>query len=71
MDKILIKNIENKKQWEDFVLSNPEANFLQSWDWGEFHKALNKEIFRTGFYAGNVLVGVMLSVIEPAKRGDT
>jgi len=69
MDKILIKNIENKKQWEDFVLSNPEANFLQSWDWGEFHKALNKEIFRTGFYAGNVLVGVMLSVIEPAKRG--
>jgi lipid II:glycine glycyltransferase (peptidoglycan interpeptide bridge formation enzyme) len=69
MDKITVKNIIDKEVWEDFVLAHSEANFLQSWDWGEFHKALNKDIFRTGFYNRNKLTGVMLSVIEPAKRG--
>lgn len=69
MDKITIKNIEDKRIWEEFVLSKNEANFLQSWGWGEFHKALDKQIFRTGFFENNKLVGIMLSVVEPARRG--
>ncbi len=69
MAQITIKSIENKKEWEDFVLSKNEANFLQSWSWGEFHKTLEKTIERIGFYENEKLVGVMLSVIEPAKRG--
>ncbi len=66
---IIVKNITDKKTWEDFVLSKSDANFLQSWIWGEFHKALGKIIDRTGFYENNKLVGVMLSIVEPAKRG--
>jgi lipid II:glycine glycyltransferase (peptidoglycan interpeptide bridge formation enzyme) len=69
MNKIIVKDITDKKIWEDFVLSRNEANFLQSWNWGEFHKVLNKTIIRTGFYENNKLVGIMLSVVEPAKRG--
>jgi len=69
MDKITVKNIVDKEVWEDFVLTHSEANFLQSWDWGEFHKVLNKNIFRTGLYSQNKLTGIMLSVVEPAKRG--
>ena len=69
MAEITVKNIENKKTWEDFILAHPEANFLQSWSWGEFHKALDKTIDRKGFYQNGKLVGVMLSVIEPARRG--
>jgi len=69
MDKIAVKNIENKQDWENFILAYSEANFLQSWYWGEFHKALGKDIFRYGFYNNSKLVGLMLSVIEPAKRG--
>lgn len=65
----LIKNITDKTIWEDFVLAKNEANFLQSWAWGEFHKALGKTINRTGFYKKNKLVGVMLSIVEPARRG--
>jgi len=71
MAEITIKNIENKEVWEEFVLSKNEVNFLQSWSWGEFHKNLGKQIFRTGFYEKEKLVGVMLSVIEPARRGNT
>lgn len=61
--------ITDKKLWEDFLNLHPEANFLQSWYWGEFHKALNHKIQRTGFYKNNKLVGVMLTVVENAKRG--
>ena len=69
MAKITIKEITDKKVWEDFVLNRPEANFLQSWSWGEFHKALGKKIHRTGFFKDDKLEGVMQSVVEDAKRG--
>ncbi|MEK7517429.1 MAG: peptidoglycan bridge formation glycyltransferase FemA/FemB family protein [Patescibacteria group bacterium] len=69
MAKITIKQIDNKKIWEDFMSLHPEANFLQSWYWGEFHQALKNNIQRTGFYEGSKLVGVMLSIVEDAKRG--
>ncbi|MFI5205391.1 MAG: lipid II:glycine glycyltransferase FemX [Candidatus Paceibacterales bacterium] len=69
MAAISLKNIEEEKVWEDFLHIHPEANFLQSWYWGEFHKALGSVIHRTGFYRGDVLVGVMLSVVEDARRG--
>jgi lipid II:glycine glycyltransferase (peptidoglycan interpeptide bridge formation enzyme) len=69
MAKIEVKNITDKNICEEFVLSRNEANFLQSWSWGEFHKTLGKTINRTGFYENNKLVGIMLSVIEPARRG--
>jgi lipid II:glycine glycyltransferase (peptidoglycan interpeptide bridge formation enzyme) len=69
MAEITIKNIEDEKVWEGFLDAHPEANFLQSWHWGEFHKALGSAIHRVGFYNGNDLTGVMLSVVEDAKRG--
>jgi lipid II:glycine glycyltransferase (peptidoglycan interpeptide bridge formation enzyme) len=69
MAKITIKSIDKSEEWEKFVLSKNEANFLQSWSWGEFHKALGKTISRVGFHENNKLVGVMLSVVEPARRG--
>lgn len=68
MAEILVKTIENKKEWENFLEKHEEANFLQSWYWGEFHKALGKPIQRSGFFENNKLVGVMLSIVEPAKR---
>src|SRR5882724_1497021 len=69
MDKITVKLIEDKREWEDFLEKHTEVNFLQSWYWGEFHRALGKSIFRTGFYTNKKLIGVMLSIVEPARRG--
>lgn len=68
-DSIGIKNIGNKKEWEDFLAKHQQANFLHSWYWGEFHERLNNDIQRTGFYQGDKLAGIMLSVVENAKRG--
>lgn len=69
MSQITVENITDKKTWEDFVLAKNEANFLQSWYWGEFHKALGKKIHRAGFFIDDKLEGVMLCIVEDAKRG--
>jgi len=37
--------LENKKEWNDFVLQN-DGNFLQSFEWGEFQKTLGKKVWR-------------------------
>lgn len=63
------KLIEDKSEWEKFLSLHREANFLQSWYWGQFHEAIGNKIHRTGFYDGKKIVGVMLSIIEDAKRG--
>lgn len=66
---VTVKEITNKKEWEGFLEKHPETNFLQSYQWGEFHEALGHTVIRSGFYADNKLAGVMLSAVETAKRG--
>ncbi len=62
------KQIIEKGEWDAFLQTHDEANFLQSWEWGEFHERINHPIIRTGFYENNTLIGVMLAVVEPARR---
>lgn len=69
MATITVRNINNKEEWEKFLFYHKEANFLQSWYWGEFYINLGHKIHRTGFYSNKKLVGVMLSIVENAKRG--
>jgi lipid II:glycine glycyltransferase (peptidoglycan interpeptide bridge formation enzyme) len=63
------KIIDSKSTWENFLSEHPEANFLQSWYWGEFQEALKRKIFRIGVFDKNKLAGVMFAYVEPAKRG--
>jgi lipid II:glycine glycyltransferase (peptidoglycan interpeptide bridge formation enzyme) len=58
-----MKNI-TKPQWEKALDKFPDANFLQSWAWGEFHQKLGHPIYRIEF--GN---GMFQAIVEPAKRG--
>lgn len=69
MEKIEIREIKEKSVWEDFLKQHPEANFLQSWNWGQFYLKLGQKVFYRGFYQKNELVGVMLLILEEAKRG--
>ena len=68
MAQITIGKISNKKDWEDFMDLHPEGNFLHSWNFGEFHKQLGNTVKRIGFFENNKLVGLMLCIIERAKR---
>jgi lipid II:glycine glycyltransferase (peptidoglycan interpeptide bridge formation enzyme) len=70
MSDLKVVYIDEKNAWEKFVLSRPEANFLQSWNWGVFQKRMEKKVFPLGFDRDGQLVGVALIVKETAKRGN-
>lgn len=69
MAKYKSEIIEDKKVWEDFVLSHNPGTFLQSWDWGEVNIRDGAKIFRFGFYKDLKLIGICLIIKESAKRG--
>lgn len=64
-----IRDVTDKQQWDAFVTSHPEANFLHSWQWGEFHIARGRTVVRRGAFMGDELVGVYTGHVEPARRG--
>ena len=64
-----MQTIQDESTWNDFVTSHPEANFLQSWQWGEFQLSRKRHIVRRELYDGEKLVGVYIGHVEPAKRG--
>lgn len=64
-----VEDITDKKAWDDFVTSHPEANFLQAWQWGEFHLSRGKTVLRRGVFDGDKLVGVYVGEVETARRG--
>lgn len=70
MSKLEVKLISKKRVWENFIYTRPEANFLQSWNWGSFHKSLGKRVFRLGLFEDKKIKGCVLVVKEVAKRGS-
>lgn len=63
-----IKEVNNKKEWEDFVFSNIPI-FLQSWNIANLHLALGDKVFRLGIYDNGQLKGVALMIKVIARRG--
>lgn len=70
MNNLNLRIINDKTTWEKFTLTHPEANFLASWNWGQFHLALHNKVFFLGLFHRNSLVGTCLVVKETAKRGN-
>ena len=61
--------VESKADWEQYLFGRAEANFLQSWNWGQFHQKLGKKIFPLALFDGQQQVGAALTIKEEAKRG--
>ncbi|MBQ3296443.1 peptidoglycan bridge formation glycyltransferase FemA/FemB family protein [Candidatus Saccharibacteria bacterium] len=59
----------SREEWDGFVAGRPEANFLQSWDFYEFHLARGKKVVRRLVFKNDVIVGAWAGVVETAKRG--
>jgi len=69
MAQYQVKEIKNKKIWEQFVLSQNPQSFLQSWNWGETNRLMGSKIFRLGFFNQKKLTGACLLIKQNAKRG--
>jgi len=64
-----IKEIQKKEIWENFLFGCKEKTFLQSWNWGEFNKAMGNKIWRCGIYDNNHLISIVFFYKIQAKRG--
>ena len=65
-----IVDIEQQQKWDRFITSHQEANFLQSWDFYEFHKNRGKKIVRRAAIDDHgKIVAAYAGVVETAKRG--
>ena len=69
MASYTVKSIENKKEWEKFILSHKSQSFLQSWNWGETNKLTGNDVFRVGYLKGGRMIGAAQVIIERARRG--
>lgn len=63
----------NREQWDTFVTSHPEANFLQSWDFYDFHQSRGNVVVRRIAVEGEgktqQILAAYAGVVEAAKRG--
>ena len=57
------------QQWNDFLATRPEANFLQSIEWANANKAVGHEIVRGGLEREGRLVAGWQGIIKNARRG--
>ena len=64
-----VKEINNKENWESFLLRCDEKTFLDSWNWGEFQKREGERIWRFGIYDNEQLISVALVIKVKARRG--
>ena len=65
----MIEDAKSREVWDGFVAARKEANFLQSWDFYEFHKMRGKKVVRKLFYRDGKIVGAYAGVVETARRG--
>ena len=69
-EKVKIIDAENREDWDKFVTSHKEANFLQSWDFYEFHRSRGNDIVRRiALNQDDQIVAAYAGVVEAAKRG--
>lgn len=66
---IEIIDATSRNEWDGFITSFEDTNFLQSWDFYEFHLNRGKKVVRRLFKAGDKIVAAYAGVVETAKRG--
>lgn len=60
----------DQKKWDKFVTSHDDANFLQSWAWGDFHESRKKTVVRRVVLDNDdKIIASYVGQVETAKRG--
>src|SRR5689334_2817213 len=65
-----IKEIQNKKIWDDFYNKYSDQTFLQSWEWGELQSSLGNIALRLGIYKDSKLAAIVQVLKVKAARGN-
>lgn len=59
----------DQDQWNRAIEQFPEANMLQSWEWGEMNSTLGRTVIRRIITAEDGIVGLIGCTVKDAKRG--
>ena len=70
MSKYQFITAEDRKTWDAFITSDQTSNFLQSWDFYEFHASRGNSIVRKlALDEQGTIVAAYAGVVEAARRG--
>ncbi len=64
-----IVKISDKKKLNDFVGAQKHSQFLQAWQWGEFHKIVSENVFRVGVEDGGKLIAAATIIKKALPMG--
>jgi len=58
-----------RETWDTVFQQFDEANFLQSWEWGDMQTLLGNRVIRRVVSANNAPVGLLQATVKNARRG--
>jgi len=58
-----------REEWDRYIVTRPEANFLQSWEWGETHLTQGYSILRNKLVINDEIRAIVLGIVKDARRG--
>ncbi len=64
-----LDDVTNREEWDAFIKSHQEVNFLQSWDFYEFHLKRDKKVVRRAVFKNDKIIAAYAGVVETARRG--
>lgn len=65
---MVIKEVNNKEEWEEFFSKLAEKTFLQSYGWGEFNLSMGRQIWRFGVYENESILAAAMAVKVSSRR---
>ena len=67
---MIIREIDDKKRWEDFASECTQKTFCQSWNWGIFNQSMGDKVWRFGIFENEQLVAIAQVLKIKARRGS-
>lgn len=64
-----VREVVEQREWDGFVAAQPESQFLQSWQWGEFQRAVGRRVFRFGVYHNGRIVAAAQCTLQSHGLG--
>lgn len=64
-----IREVLDKKAWDNFIVSLDEFTFLQGWNWGEICQVHGDQVWRFGLFDGKKMIGACQVLLISARRG--
>jgi len=67
--ELIVKQIELKEVWEQFMAEIKPNSFLHAWNWGEFQAAMGNQTCRLAVWQGQELMALAFFYKITARRG--